>query len=115
MGTKEKVAFHGELIIVERSIPLDNFKEIEAVEDFKLADSETTGNHHLLKVVPGVHIFQDLADAERYFVRANAETQIYCKIEARHSAFTLKPGCEYEIFPAQEEDHITRSARRVLD
>ena len=115
MDKKTKVYFHGELIIVERPAPFAGVRKLEVSEDLKLADSETTGNHHMLKIVPGVHVFQDLDDMDRFFVRPKIETKIYCALESRHTDLALKPGCEYEIFPAQEQDHITRSARKVLD
>lgn len=66
MNKKTKVYFHGELIIVERPAPFAGVRKLAVSEDLKLADSETTGNHHMLKIVPGVHVFQDLDDMDRF-------------------------------------------------
>ena len=109
-----KVNFHGELCVVQ--VEVVSGEQVKPEGDFKLADSETTGNDHMLRVVPGVHVFIDSSDElEKHFVQAEQTTQIYCKLDNRHTALELPAGTTWKITPAQEWDHLARERRNVLD
>lgn len=111
---KTRVHFHGELVIVEGAAKPEGLKQIKPKEDVRLAASEVTGNDHMLQIVPGVHVFAD-NNMERFFVSAKKETKVYCKLKDRHDDLQLDAGCDYEIFPAKEWDHLTRERRNVAD
>lgn len=108
------INFHGELCVVQ--VEEVKGKPVELDGDFKLADSETTGNDHMLRVVPGVHVFVDDTDEiEKHFIQADEATQVYCKLKGRHTALELPAGTTWKITPAQEWDHLARERRNVLD
>lgn len=109
------VHFHGELIIVETNEkPSSEYTKVDTKGDFKLADSEVTGNDHMLKVVPGVHVYSnDLV--YKFLVETEIDTEIYCKIKNRHTDVTLIGGHSYEIGRANEFNHISRERRGVRD
>jgi hypothetical protein len=89
-------------------------KKLEPKEDVKLADSEVTGNDHMLQVVPGVHVWND-EQADKFLVKTDVDTKIYCKIADRHTDLQLFKGKTYEIGKAQEWDHLSRERRNVRD
>ena len=105
---------HGELLIAEVLEPASEAKEISVEEDLKIADSETTGNFHMLEHVPGLHVWQE-DKADEFFVRADEGTKIYCKLDNRHTDLHLPAGKTFHITPAQEWDHINQERRNVLD
>lgn len=110
----KKINFHGELCVVQ--VEEVSGQIVEAKGDIKLADSETTGNDHMLRVVPGVHVFVDSSDEmEQHFVKVEQPTKIYCKLDNRHTALELPAGTTWKITPAQEWDHLSRERRNVLD
>ena len=106
-----KVYKHGELCIFSgASLPRDA-KKLDCKGDYKLADSETSGNHHMLEVKEGVEIYEHEGTL---FVKTSVPTDVYCVVKERHDNQTLEPGV-YEISPAQEYDHLTQEKRRVAD
>lgn len=113
---KVNVYKHGELIIVERPLNSVNVtgNKLSSNDDVKLADSETTGNDHMLQIVPGVHAWSD-ESAEKFLVRCEESTKIYCKLNNRHTDLELLKGFDYEISHAVEYDHLERIYRKVVD
>ena len=111
-----KIYKHGEVII--KAVKNENAKitgkEIKGNRDLILADSETTGNHHMLQVIEGVHTYRD-EDLDKFFVRPEVETKIYCKLDNRHTDLILKKGYTYEIEKAKEWDHLEQEIRNVRD
>ena len=63
--TKPKGILHGECIIFESSIPSDATPEMLTGEFTIIAPSETTGNHHVVDLHPGVEFFNK--GGTRYF------------------------------------------------
>lgn len=108
------IHFHGELVVIENTETEITGVEIKGEQDVKLADSEVSGNDHMLKVIPGIVTFRD-EDLDKFFVKAEVDTKIYCKIKDRHDDLVLKGGVNYEIFPAREYDHIRDAIRNVRD
>lgn len=108
------IHFHGELVIVEGLVGERTGVELTEAKDIKLADSEVTGNDHMLEFVDGLTVWRD-EDADKFFVRSEKPTKIYCKIKDRHDDLLLKEGVDYTIFPAREYDHLSEAVRNVRD
>jgi len=78
---------------------------------FVVADSETTGNHHVVDVGPNDSIYEH----DGTFFLKNADlTHIRCLQAARHDAIELEAGV-WEFGIQQEYDYLTESLRRVSD
>lgn len=109
-----KTLFHGETIIhkvcqLPKGLkPVNLFKK----DCYKLADSETTGNHHLLEAKEGVELFEDANSV--LWLKNDVPTNVYCAIKERHDAITLEPGI-WEIDRAVEHDYLTGMKRQVAD
>lgn len=106
-----KTYFHGEVLIVKcKSIPSGATK-LHTKEDIKIADSEVSGNDHMLQVKEGVEIYEQNGV---FYLKNEVPVDVYCKIEARHDTITLEPSI-WEIDKAQEYDYITMEKRNVAD
>lgn len=109
---KKQIHFHGEVCIVEVDEIPGEAKELASKGgDLKLADSEVTGNDHMLEINPGVSVFQWNED---FYVKSREETKVYCLLKDRHHDLKLPSG-NYKITPAKEFDHLKQEKRRVLD
>lgn len=114
---KDSVWFHGEVVVrkTKGSIP-EGAKLIKAVRgSYKVADSETTGNHHLLEEIEGIDVFEKDG---MFYVRPSKPMTVRCVDEKRHDRITLEPCGEDEvlIFGRQMEiDHLTEEVRSVRD
>lgn len=108
-----KTYTHGEVILMKVcQMP----KEVKPVKLFKkncyrLADSETTGNHHLLEAKEGVELFEYKGVL---WLKNTVPVDVYCAIKERHDNITLEPGI-WEIDKAQEHDYLTGMKRKVSD
>lgn len=78
-----------------------------------VADSETTGNHHVVDVVDGVDFFED--EKGTLFMESSVETNIRCVIGQRHHLIPLSPGITYEFGSQQEYDPFTARMNKVRD
>lgn len=113
----EEVYLHGEVLIkkVKGSIPKDVQKAIPQNGSYKVADSETTGNHHLLEELEGIDVFEKDG---MFYVRPSKPMTVRCVDEKRHDRITLEP-CqddEFYLFDRQQEvDHLTDEVRAVRD
>lgn len=113
----EKLWLHGEVCIkkVKGKMPEGMNKLAPINGSYMIAESETTGNHHLLEEVAGVPVFEK--DGTLYF-RPVKEATVRCVDEKRHDRITLEPCTEDEfyIFDRQQEvDHISDEVRAVRD
>lgn len=103
---------HGEVVIrTVKSIP-EGAQEVKATKEYKLADSENTGNHHMLQVHDGVKLMEF---DDKLYAQLTKDTTVFCRDRARHDDMELKGGHTYEIGIAQEYDHIEQHKRNVLD
>lgn len=106
---------HGECVL--KQVPLPDGCQIQT--DLKLAndggviiaDSETTGNHHVIDRVPGVDFY---TKDDRRFVVSSVDFDVRCVLKERHDTFKLPPG-SYEIGFQKEYDYLTQSLRNVRD
>ena len=104
-------AFHGECGAYKASAIPESAKRIKVGATLKIADSETTGNHHLVENAEGCEFYE--SDGIRY-MKNSRPTNVKCVIAERHSTFPIPPGI-WEFDPQQEFDYFTQSHRAVLD
>lgn len=109
-----KTIFHGEVIIHKVASMPKGLKKVKLFnkESYKLADSESTGNHHLLEAKEGVELFEDSTGV--LWLKNNVAVDVFCAIKERHDNKTLEPGI-WEIDRAQEHDYLTGMVRKVAD
>lgn len=114
--TKIPVILHGESKIMLNAQLTPSAKKIQPSNPEKgyhiIADSETTGNHHVVDAVEGVEFFKD--DDGNHFMVATAPTNVRCVMEHRHSTIKLDPGT-YKFDFQQEVDYHTMQKQRVRD
>jgi hypothetical protein len=108
------VILHGEAMIFPAANLPANAKKIKTTQAHFhiIADSETTGNHHVVDVEDGVEFFMD-ADGHM-FMTNESETQVRCVMENRHGTIPIPPGT-WEFGMQQEYDHFAQHLRNVRD
>lgn len=106
--------FHGEVCITKvNAIPEGLKKAVKFnKKSYKLADSEQSGNHHLLEAKEGVELFEDSNGV--LWLKNEVPCNVFCAIKERHDTITLEPGV-WEIDRALEYDHLTDVKRQVAD
>lgn len=109
---------HGEVNLFEvDSIP-ETAKKIIPTEDqlvnggFKIANSETTGNHHFVRINDQVEFFED-SDGTLY-IRNLKPTTVECVDVSRHGTVKMPPTV-WKRKISREVDHLTNSLRQVAD
>lgn len=109
-----KTIFHGEVTIHKSNELPKGLKKAKLFgnKSYKLADSETTGNHHLLEAKDGVELYEGSNGI--LWLKNEVPVDVYCVIESRHDNITLDPGI-WEIDKAQEHDYLTGMKRQVAD
>ena len=109
-----KTLFHGECTINKVKKLPDGLKKAKLFnkESYKLADSETSGNHHLLEAKEGVELFEDSNGV--LWLKNDVPCDVFCAIQERHDNITLEPGI-WEIDRAIEHDYLTGMVRKVAD
>jgi hypothetical protein len=107
---KNEVILHGECMIFKSEIPISAKKKVTG-KTFKIADSELTGNHHLVETPVGVDI---LEDKNRIFMNASIPTEVKCVDKERHSTIEIPAGT-YEFGTQQEYDPFQARLRNVAD
>lgn len=103
---------HGECLIFQSKLPKDVIEETIPDGDVIIADSETTGNHHVIEKRPGVEFYHNSKGA-RWMVNS-IPTEVKCVQTERHDAITLQPGV-WQIDFQQEYDYFSESMRNVRD
>lgn len=111
-SSKSAAILHGECGIIQTEIPADA-EVIDMSQDkcLIIADSETTGNHHVMDISPGIEV---LKKNNQRFVRNSVPASVRCVVADRHDTLTVPPG-EWEITVAQEFDYFEMSKRNVRD
>ena len=77
-----------------------------------VADSEITGNHHVVDVRPGVEFFKNSKGVR--FVKNQVPTSIRCLIGSRHNTVDLPPGT-WQIGIQKEFDYFKMAKQNVRD
>ena len=107
-----EVILHGECMVFPSKIPATAKRKSAKPNSFVIvADSETTGNHHVVDVVEGVDLFEDNGTL---FMKSSVDTQIRCVHTDRHDAITLPAGT-YEFGTQKEYDPFTARLKKVRD
>lgn len=109
---ENKVILHGECMVFRSEMPATSTPVVVTGDYLIVADSETTGNHHVVDAFEGVDFFQ--AKDDTMFMQNTKPTQIRCVVENRHDAITLEPGI-WEFGIQQEYDYFSDSHRAVQD
>jgi hypothetical protein len=106
-----KAILHGECIIFEAKIPIEAKPEKIDGAVAIIANSEVTGNHHVIDMTPDIEFYQ--VDKKRYF-KCSSPATVRCLMQERHDTVTLPPG-EYGIDIQQEYDYFAQAKRNVAD
>lgn len=109
-----KTFTHGEVLLMKADKLPQGLKKVKLFnkESFKIADSETTSNFHLLEAKEGVELFEDSNGV--LWLKNNVPTDVFCAIKERHDNITLEPGI-WEIDKAREFDYMTELTKKVAD
>lgn len=109
-----EVILHGEAMIFPISKIPSDAKGIKASnESFHIiADSESTGNHHVIDSKKNVEFFVG-KDGVMY-MNAKEPTSVYCVHADRHSPIEIPAGT-YEFGIQQEYDPFSEEIRKVRD
>jgi hypothetical protein len=107
------VILHGEAMIFPSKLP-KNAKSIKPTNEnyHIIADSETTGNHHVVDCNDGTEFFMD--DDGHMFMKNSAPTKVRCLVKERHSEIPLEAGT-WEFGIQQEFDHFEQHLQKVRD
>jgi hypothetical protein len=111
---KKKIILHGECIVAEcPSLPEDAIAENHNSKIVIVANSEVTGNHHVIANKPGVVFYNSKTTGKRY-MNSSVPTNISCVMAERHTTIDIVPGT-YVIGIQQEYDYIAQAKRNVAD
>ena len=103
---------HGEVNIFETTTIPDGAVQLKSNGiGYKIADSETTGNHHMVKAQDGVEMYEKNGVM---YLKNSVPVDVYCVLQERHDTITLEPSI-WELEPAQEYDYLTQEKRNVVD
>ena len=116
---KKRMVIHGEAIFYEIETPIE-FSDLAVVkgqyvgDKLIVANSETSGNHHVMEVKQS-----DIRERlEQLYINNTEELIISCIQRNRHDAIVLPIPQANHIWVrtiAQEHDHITEEKRNVAD
>ena len=107
-----KTYFHGEVVIKLVSSLPKSAKEIKPKNGhWIIADSETTGNHHIVEESEGLGMYE--VDGVLY-LKAEEEAHVSCVVKERHDTEVIPPGI-WKIERAKEYDFLKDEIRRVQD
>lgn len=112
----EEIYLHGEVLIKKQTGKMPKGSILKPIGgSYKVADSETTGNHHLLKHFEGLEVIEKDG---MFYVRTDKPLTVKCVDAKRHDTIKLDP-CkkdEFYVFDKQQEvDHLTDEVRAVRD
>ena len=109
---KKRMYLHGECIIKEvESLP-ESLKQRDDKDSIMIAESETVGNEHRIKVKEGVEFFED--ENGTLYMRNTAPTEVYCLHAERHDTIEIPEGI-WEIDKAVEYDYLSQQILDVKD
>jgi len=112
MKKPSQAVLHGECILFSVSrLPKGAVKEEINGNYVIIANSEVTGNHHVVDLAPGVEFYKK---GEKRFIKNKVPTTVRCVVADRHSDISLTPGV-WEVDYQKEYDYFTEALRNVRD
>lgn len=111
---QNEVKLHGEAMIFPIEKIPEGAKRIKPShkKHHIIADSEQTGNHHVVGVKEDTEFFMD--DDGNMFMKAKSDTDVSCVIDKRHTSMGLPAGT-YGFGIQKEYDHFAENHRNVRD
>lgn len=110
--TKKRMYLHGKCVIAEIAKLPENLKAIKNEDSIMIAESETVGNEHRIKVKDGVEFFEDARGI--LYMKNTVPTEVYCLHAERHDTIVLPEGF-WQIDKAQEYDYTATRIISVRD
>lgn len=110
--SKKRMYFHGECVIAEVSGLPKNLKARNDKDSIMIAESETIGNEHRIKIKEGVEFFED--ENGVLYMKNTVPTDVYCLHAERHDTITLPEGL-WQIDKAVEYDYLSAKVVKVVD
>lgn len=115
MSERKPCFLHGEAMIVKEGSMPSSVKPLEVKGPYLIiADSEVTGNHHVVDCEAGVTFFEDTDAEKTRYMNAKKPTRVRCLIDNRHDTIELDPGI-YKFGIQQEYDYHAEAKRNVAD
>lgn len=109
---KRRIYFHGECMIAEiKNLP-NNLKKRKEEDSIMIAESETIGNEHRIRIKKGVEFFEDKNG--NLYMKNTVPTEVYCLHENRHDTITL-PESIWQFDKAIEYDYLAQKVTIVRD
>jgi hypothetical protein len=112
MNTKPKMYLHGECKIIQRNaLPEGCLPKNVDLPFLIVADSETTGNHHVVETGTGVNFFDQ---GGTIWMVNEKPTNVKCVHADRHDTIEIPSGT-WEFGTQKEYDYFTEELRNVRD
>ena len=112
MQKKKQIYLHGECIIKEIENLPQNLKQRKEKVSIMIAESETVGNEHRIKIKDGVKFYEDKNGT--LYMKNSSPTDIYCLHEQRHDTIEIPEGI-WEINKAVEYDYFAHQIIEVRE
>jgi hypothetical protein len=109
---KKRMYLHGECMIAEIDALPEGLRQRDDKDSIMIAESETVGNEHRIKVKEGVEFFEDVHGI--LYMRNTVPTEVYCLHEERHDTIELPEGL-WQIDKAKEYDYLNAKVVFVTD
>lgn len=109
---KKRMYLHGECIIKEIEFLPKNLTKRNDKDSIMIAESETVGNEHRIKVKDGIEFYED--ENGILYMKNTLPTEVYCIHTERHDTIEIPQGI-WEIDKAVEYDYTTRKISVVTD
>lgn len=106
-----KVYLHGEVCLKEIDSLPKGLKRVKSKNDYIIAPSENSGNHHCIENSKDVEIYEKDGVL---FMKNNAPAKMFCVDEARHDTEIVPAGI-WEVNRANEYDYLSEMVRKVQD
>ena len=110
--SKKRMYFHGECVIAELSELPKNLKARNDKDSIMIAESETIGNEHRIKVKEGIEFYEDAHGI--LYMKNTVPTEVYCLQAERHDTIVLPEGF-WQIDKALEYDYLSANVIKVRD
>lgn len=112
MKNKQRMYLHGECFIKEIETLPENLKKRNDKDSIMIAESETVGNEHRIKLNERIEFFED--EKGTLYMKNTIPTEVYCLQEQRHDTIEIPEGI-WEIDKAVEYNYIARQMNIVRD